>query len=162
RCATLGVECRIACGDALHRIGRLAMAVGAGAPCCPRLRAPGHLPIKHPQHSWIGRIFVLHRLSVCAHLLVGRAALIEWNVAGENGKCGAEECDDDDCRSQCERAALPGGKARPTERPSAHSTMILACSVAEKPLSPVHWNSNVPLSVATVEKVMNGLAAMAG
>jgi hypothetical protein len=42
-----------------------------------------------------------------------------------------------------------------------HSTVILICSVAEKPLSPVHFSSMVPLSVATVWKVMNGLAAMA-
>jgi hypothetical protein len=39
---------------------------------------------------------------------------------------------------------------------------MLAVSVAEKPLSPVHVNVSVPLSVATVENAMNGFAAMAG
>ena len=45
---------------------------------------------------------------------------------------------------------------------SYHSTVMGADSAAEKPLSPVHSNSIVPLSVATVKNVMNGLAAIAG
>src|SRR5258708_55854 len=44
----------------------------------------------------------------------------------------------------------------------AYSTTIFASSVTSKPLSPIHWNTSVPLSVATVWKVMNGLAATAG
>ena len=43
-----------------------------------------------------------------------------------------------------------------------HSTVIEAEAVSEKPLSPIHSNSNLPLSVAVVKKVMNGLAAIAG
>src|SRR6516165_3226032 len=97
RRAALGVERRVACGHTFHGTGRLTVAVGARASCCPRLRAPGDLTIEHPQHAGIGRIFVLHRLRIGAHLLIGRLALIEGNVAGENWKCGAEECDHDNC-----------------------------------------------------------------
>ena len=43
-----------------------------------------------------------------------------------------------------------------------HSTVIEADAVSEKPLSPIHSNSNLPLAVAVVKKVMNGLAAIAG
>src|SRR5262249_60286364 len=43
-----------------------------------------------------------------------------------------------------------------------HSTVMLTDSVAVKPLSPVHSKLSVPLSVATVKKVRNGLAAIAG
>ncbi len=39
---------------------------------------------------------------------------------------------------------------------------MLAVSVWEKSRSPVHLNVSVPLSVATVWKVMNGLAAIEG
>src|SRR5436309_2508477 len=46
-------------------------------------------------------------------------------------------------------------------RARIHSTVIFAEASWVKPLSPVHWNAKVPLSVATVWKVMNGLAAMA-
>jgi hypothetical protein len=35
-------------------------------------------------------------------------------------------------------------------------------AVSLKPLSPIHSNSNLPLSVATVKKVTKGLAAIAG
>ena len=35
-------------------------------------------------------------------------------------------------------------------------------AITANPLSPVHWKVSVPLSVATVENTMNGLAAMAG
>ena len=42
------------------------------------------------------------------------------------------------------------------------STVILAVAVCAKPLSPVQWNAIVPLSVATVGNVMNGLAEIAG
>src|SRR5215467_5369860 len=35
RRAAPGVESRIACGHSLHGTGRLTMAVGAGAHCCP-------------------------------------------------------------------------------------------------------------------------------
>src|SRR5215467_8709586 len=162
RSAALGVESRVACGHTFHGIGRLSMAVGAGAPCCPRPRSPGNLTVEHPQHAGIGRIFILHRLGIGAHLRIGRAALVDGNVAGDNWTCGAEECDDDSCGNQDKSAPLPRREAGPMERSITHSTTILACSVAAKPLSPVHLNSNVPLSVATVEKVMNGLAAIAG
>ena len=40
--------------------------------------------------------------------------------------------------------------------------MGLADAAAEKPLSPIHSKSNLPLSVAIVENVMNGFAAVAG
>ena len=49
-----------------------------------------------------------------------------------------------------------------TEQIPCHSTVIVAVSVCEKPLSPVHLNTIVPLAVATVENEMNGLAAIAG
>src|SRR5689334_17258341 len=75
RRAALGVESRVARAHTFHGIGRLTMAVGAGALCCPRLGAPGDLTIEHPQHARIGRIFILHRLRIGAHLLVGRPAL---------------------------------------------------------------------------------------
>ena len=50
-------------------------------------------------------------------------------------------------------AMMPANLIRP---------MIEAEAVSEKPLSPIHSNSNLPLSVAVVKKVMNGLAAIAG
>ena len=37
-----------------------------------------------------------------------------------------------------------------------------AAAVSEKPLSPTHSNSNLPLSVTDVKKLKKGLAAMAG
>ena len=43
-----------------------------------------------------------------------------------------------------------------------HSTVMEADAVSENPWSPIHSNSNFPLSVATVKKLMNGLAAIAG
>ena len=43
-----------------------------------------------------------------------------------------------------------------------HSTAIFASSVTENPLSPSQVNASVPLSVAVVKNVTNGLAAMAG
>src|SRR5262249_5124329 len=51
-----------------------------------------------------------------------------------------------------------------TERGCArdHSTVIFADAVSWKPLSPVHSKSIVPLAVATVKKLRNGLAAIAG
>jgi hypothetical protein len=39
---------------------------------------------------------------------------------------------------------------------------MFAVSVWEKPLSPVHLNSIVPVAVAIVKNEMNGLAAIAG
>ncbi len=47
-------------------------------------------------------------------------------------------------------------------RRSIHSTVMAAEAVSAKPLSPIHSKSNLPLSVATVKKVMNGFAAIAG
>ena len=44
----------------------------------------------------------------------------------------------------------------------SHSTVIEADAVSENRWSPIHSNSNLPLSVAVVKKVMNGLAAIAG
>src|SRR5215831_13369948 len=129
RRAALGVESRIACGHSLHGTGRLVMAVGTRAPCCPCLRAPGYLTIEHPQHAGIGRIFVLHRLRIGAHLLIGRPALVDRNVAGENWKCGAEERDDDNCSDWDESAPLPRREAGPMERPhrSFHDDLGLPC-----------------------------------
>src|SRR5947207_15040431 len=43
-----------------------------------------------------------------------------------------------------------------------HSTTIFASSVTEDPLSPSQVNAGVPLVVAVVKKVTNGLAASAG
>src|SRR4029450_13855533 len=43
-----------------------------------------------------------------------------------------------------------------------HSTVMEAEAVSEKPLSPTHSNSNLPLSVTDVKKLKKGLAAMAG
>src|SRR5712675_2132506 len=45
---------------------------------------------------------------------------------------------------------------------AGHSTVMGADSVAAKPSSPVHRNSIVPVAVATVKNVRNGLAAIAG
>src|SRR5712692_3037736 len=64
-----------------------------------------------------------------------------------------------DIRQRAERR----GEARASPDSSTQvSTVIGADSVTEKPLSPVQWNVRVPLSVATVEKAMNGFAAIAG
>jgi hypothetical protein len=40
--------------------------------------------------------------------------------------------------------------------------VIAACSLAAKPLSPLHSKATMPLSVATVKNEMKGLAAIAG
>src|SRR5262249_20390952 len=75
-------------------------------------------------------------------LVVG-LALGERNLGGAGG-AGARQCDQEKSRRR------------------DHSTVILTDSTALKPLSPVHSKFSVPLSVATVKKVRNGLAEIAG
>src|SRR5262249_60696078 len=59
------------------------------------------------------------------------------------------------------RGAHDGGRENDS-RCGPHSAVMSTDSVALKPLSPVHSKLSVPLSVAMVEKVRNGLAAIAG
>jgi hypothetical protein len=56
------------------------------------------------------------------------------------------------------RGAVSNEAARTVSR---HSTVIFACAVSSSPLSPVHRNSSVPLSLATVKNVMKGFAEIA-
>src|SRR5262252_381781 len=99
---------------------------------------------------------------------VAGVALVERDLGGEEGRA---ECE------QQKRRVGKGAKRRahaadtavgtlrfahPTGPCLFHSTVIFAEPVSWKPLSPVHSNSIVPLSVATVWKLTNGLAAIAG
>src|SRR5262249_61867798 len=99
--------------------------------------------VEHRQHAGIGGVVILHGARVARHELVARFSIGERNLAGRR------------------RGAQHGGRENDS-RCRPHSTVILTDSVAVKPLSPVHSKLSVPLSVATVEKVRNGLAAMAG
>src|SRR6185295_15925815 len=141
-----GVVRGIARGDTLHALARVAVAVGAGAAGGAGLARPERPALENPEHSGIGGVVVLHRPRLLAHELVARAALGQGNLGGKR-----HPGERDDRERDREAASSP-----------AQSTVIVAVSVAEKPLSPVHWNASVPLSVATVEKTKNGLAAMAG
>src|SRR5437879_3454880 len=103
---------------------------------------PEGLAVEHPQRGGIGAIVVLHRACLARHEVVTRLALRKRNVRRRRG--------------------AQGGKHENSSGRPRHSTVILTDSVAVKPLSPVHSKLRVPLSLATVKKVRNGLAAIAG
>src|SRR5215472_4523802 len=168
RAAKALVERRIARGHALHALRRVAVAIGAGFVGAARLGVPERLAVEHPERRRIGRVVVLHGLAVAAEVFVAGAALVERDLGGEEGRA---ECE------QQKRRVGKGAKRRahaadtavgtlrfahPTGPCLFHSTVIFAEPVSWKPLSPVHSNSIVPLSVATVWKLTNGLAAIAG
>src|SRR5262249_36922262 len=107
---------------------------------------PQRAAVEHPQPPGIGGVVALHGARLAAHELVARAALGQGNLGGErrSGERDYRERDQ-------EAASSP-----------AQSTVMVAVSVAEKPLSPVHWNVSGPLSMAAGGKTKNGVAAMAG
>src|SRR5215211_966923 len=144
RPAARRIKGRITRGNAFHARPRVAVAVGARLVGRTRLGVPQRLAVEHPERARVGGVVVLHRLGLAAHEVVSRAALAGGNLGGK-------------CRRR--RAGERGTEQQ--ERAPDHSTVIVADSVTEKPLSPVHVNSSLPLSVATVWKVMNGLAAIA-
>ena len=147
RAAGSVIECRVARRDALHAGLGVAVAIRAGFGRSAGLAAPQGFAVEHRQHSGIAGVVVLHRLVVAAHVLVGRAAFIQRDFRAGGGQRRGRE--------------RQYGENEGEARARSHSTVILAEASCEKPLSPVHWNANVPLSVATVWNVMNGLAAMA-
>src|SRR5262249_17232801 len=125
--------------DPFHARARVAMAIGARFSGRALLALPERFAVEHPQHRRIGGVVILHRARLGRHEVVARFALAERNFRGAGRHNSKQK------------------KSRPR-----HSTLMLTDSVAEKPLSPVHSKLSVPLSVATVKKVRNGLAAIAG
>src|ERR1019366_7918364 len=142
------VEGRIAGRHALHAGPRVVVAIGAGLACGAGLALPQRFAVEHPQHAGIGGIVVLYGLGVRRHEAVAGSALCLRDFGGGEGR-GV-----DISRDQQRRDGY--------RTDSPHSTAIEAEAVSEKPLSPTHSKSNLPLSVATVKKVMNGFAAIAG
>jgi ferredoxin--NADP+ reductase len=133
----------IAGGDALHAGAGIVVAIGTGVVGGAGLALPQCLAIEHPEHAGIGGVVVLHGLRVGGHEGKPRTALIARDFGGERHH---REQNDGDCDG--------GGKS--------HSTDIEADAFSAKPLSPIHSNSNLPLAVAVVKKLMNGLAEIAG
>src|SRR5262249_7646792 len=136
------VERRIARGDALHARAGVAVAVAAGAGGAARLPAPQRYALEHPQHAGIGAVVVLDPARLAAHEVVAGAAFRAGNLAGEGRRGHRARSQHEPDRTQCDAVS------------SHYSTVIFADSVTEKPLSPVQWNTIVPLSVATVENAM--------
>src|SRR5262245_497750 len=146
-----GIPGGIARRDTLHARARVAVAAGARLSRRARLAVPQLLAVEQRQHRGVGGVVVLHRAGFRAHELVSGAALRghALRCARRGGKASMDNSRRD-------------GAAQPAAATEAHATVILADSVRENPLSPVHLNSSVPLAVATVLNVMSGLAAMAG
>src|SRR5262249_9143863 len=109
-----------------------------------KLLVPQRFAVEHPEHAGICGVVVLDRLGVRRHEVIARAPLVERDLAGDDGQGGSDE------------------RSRGDHAKRVHSTAIEADAVSVKPLSPIHSNSNLPLSLATVKKEMNGLAAIAG
>src|SRR6266851_9940155 len=136
------IEGGIARRHALHARLGVAVAIAARFAGVAVLAAPQRLAVEHPQRAGIAGVVVLHGAGVAAHELIAGFALGERDLAGDRGRAEKGAGDDDRCR--------------------LHSTVMAAEAVASKPLSPVQAKLSVPLSVATVEKVKNGLAEIAG
>ena len=122
---------------------RVAVAIGTCLVGRSGLALPQRFAVEHPEHAGIGGVIILHCLGVGTHECVTGAALGLRDLRGDN-----------DARRQQRSHGYEAGKS--------HSTVMEADAISEKPLSPIHSNSNLPLSVAVVKKVMNGLAAIAG
>src|SRR5260370_13043900 len=137
------VERGIAGSDALHGRAGLAVAVGAGLVGGAYLALPQRIAVEHPEHAGIGGVVLLHRLGVRGQEAVCGGALALRDIRGANSAG----------RQQGSKGYDPG---------KSHSTVIEAEAVSEKPLSPIHSNSNFPLSVAVVKTGMKGLATVAG
>src|SRR5262249_11173633 len=136
------IEGGIARRHPLHSRLGVAVAIAARLAGGAVLAAPQRLAGEHPQRAGIAGVVVLHGAGVAAHELVAGFSLGERDLAGERARAGEDAGDD--------------GRCRP------HSTVMAAEAVASKPLSPVQAKLSVPLSVAAVEKVKNGLAGIAG
>src|SRR5260221_9741582 len=136
------VESGIMRRDALHGGTGVAVAIGTGLVRGTNLALPQRFAVEHPEHAGVDGVVVLHCLGVRRHEAVAGAAFGRRNFGGAGGT-----------RHQQRRGY---GAGQP------HSTVIEAEAVSEKPLSPIHSNSNLPLSVAVVKKLMNGLAGIPG
>src|SRR6516164_4132579 len=141
-------ECLVVGGiarrHAPHAAIRIAVAVGTGFAGVAFLSLPQHIAIKNPEHAGIGGVVVLDCPGVRRHEIVAGAAPARKIFGGVHGKTRKQQRDERSCTRQ------------------AHSTVIEAEAVSENPLSPIHSNSNLPLSCATVKNDRNGLAATAG
>src|SRR5262249_48714439 len=146
-------KCRIAGRHGLHALARVAMAVGAGAVRLARLLVPQRLAVEHPERAGVGAVVVLHGTGLGAHELVAGAP-----IAGRDfgGKCGQRNIDRQRDHEGDEAMRVHAGGAK------SHATVMVAVSVRVSPSSPVQLSLSSPLSVATVWKVRNGLAAIAG
>src|SRR6185503_18027450 len=131
-----GLDLRVAHCDALHA----AVTGGARDAGLARLPIPQRFAVEQREQRRARGLVILHRAGLAAHELIARAALGERNLAGT------------------EQAA----KNSKDEGEKPQTTVIGADCVTAYPLSPVHLNSSVPLSVATVVKAISGLAAIAG
>src|SRR5437762_6067686 len=136
------VESRVARGHAFHACAGIIVAIGAGLVGGTQLALPKRLAVEHPEHAGVGGILVLHRAGVRLHEVVAGATVGLRDFGGES-------------RARDQQHSGYGAG-------TSHSTDIEADAVSENPWSPTHSNSNLPLSVAVVKKVMKGLAAIAG
>ena len=126
---------RIARGYALHAFCRVAVAVGARLMGVARFGVPQRFAVEHDQHGRIGGVVALHGAGVGADEVAVGAALIQGNVRGaRDGRCRDDQRND--------------------KRRAAHSTLIAAVCTCVAPCWSVQENAKVPLSVATVKKVM--------
>ena len=132
------VERGIAGGDAFHA-GNVLVAICAGFLRCTSLGVPQHLAVEHPQGRGVRRIVILHCARFAAHAVVSGLPFVGGNVI-----CAG-------AGNRRERADAKGQRGDAAER--HHSTVIVAVSVTAYPLSPIHSNVRVPLSVAVVKNV---------
>src|SRR5439155_22725149 len=96
----------------------------------PGLADPQRFTIEQPQRGGTGGLVVLHCARLRAHEVVAGAALLGSDLGGV--------------------ARLQQADNEQRNRAADHSTVIAAVMLSAKLLSPVHLNSSVPDSVATV------------
>src|SRR6476660_9278828 len=108
-------------------------------------------PWQSAQDCWSGGVVFLHCLSVSAHHVVAGSPLGHGDLVGDRKRRSGDHHND-----------ATKAEDRSTHTVRSHSTVIEACSVTAKPLSPVQVKVSVPLWVATVWNAMKGFAEIAG
>ena len=63
-------------GDAAHRPGRVAVAVGAGFVSIPGPSVPKRLPFQDGEHAGVGGVVALHRLGLRSHEVEAGTAVV--------------------------------------------------------------------------------------
>ncbi len=89
--AALGIVGRVARGDALHALRRIAMAVGARLVRGAGLLAPQRLAVEHGEHGGIGGVVVLDGAGLAAHVVIAGVAVGGRDLGRERGDGGDEE-----------------------------------------------------------------------